>query len=188
MPRPRKTSSPPHWLAIRFPQLSLDLQSRGQSCTRDPLVNGARAVKLDRPAERQALERLAAWCYQYSSQVCIPGDRSGLFLEAGASKRLFGPPDRLCKRLEQELGQIGYRAMTGSAPTPEAAWLGTHEGLHIGLPGHIRQQLGALPLSRLHLDAALAVRRGDELLHLLQSTEHLVEPLRPPRIVGRVGQ
>jgi protein ImuB len=105
-------------------------------------------------AERQALERLAAWCYQYSSQVCIPGDRNGLFLEAGASERLFGPPDRLCKRLEQELGQLGYQVMAGSAPTAEAAWLGAREGLHIPVPGHIRQQLGPLPLSRLHLDAA----------------------------------
>jgi len=111
-------------------------------------------VEHDRPAERQALERLAAWCYQYSSQVCIPGDRNGLFLEAGASERLFGPPDRLCKRLEQELGQLGYQAMAGSAPTPEAAWLGAREGLHIPLPGQVRQQLGPLPLSLLHLDAA----------------------------------
>lgn len=104
--------------------------------------------------EKQALERLAAWCYQYSSQVCIPGDRDGLFLEAGASERLFGRPERLGKRLEQELAQIGYHALTGSAPTPEAAWLAAREGLHIALSGRLRQQLGPLPLSRLYLDAA----------------------------------
>ena len=39
------------------------------------------------------MQRLAAWCYQYSSQVCIPGDRAGLFLETGASQRLIGPSD-----------------------------------------------------------------------------------------------
>jgi len=104
--------------------------------------------------ERHALERLAAWCYQYSSQVCIPGDRNGLFLEAGASKRLFGPAEGLCKRMEQELELLGYHAMAGSAPTPEAAWLTAREHRHITAPGHLRQQLGPLPLELLHLDAA----------------------------------
>jgi protein ImuB len=139
----------------------MDLRSRGQSSTSD-LPVASRAPEHIRqgsrsPAERQALERLAAWCYQYSSQVCIPGDRDGLFLEAGASERLFGRPEWLGKRLEQELGQLGYQAMTGSAPTPEAAWLGAREGLHIAVPGHVRQQLGPLPLSRLQLDAAQRV-------------------------------
>ncbi len=44
--------------------------------------------------------------------------------------------------------------MTGSAPTPEAAWLAAREGLHIAGPEQIRRQLGPLPLSRLHLDSA----------------------------------
>ena len=61
-------------------------------------------VTRDPAAERAALQRLAAWSYQYSDQVCIPGDRNGLFLEAGASERLFGRTEHLGKRLEQELG------------------------------------------------------------------------------------
>ncbi len=144
---PQKTTATPRWLALRFPRLPLDLQSRGQNSSKEPPSG-----KTDPAAERQALERLAAWCYQYSSQVCIPGDRNGLFLEAGASERLFGSPERLGKRLQRELEQLGYHAQAGSAPTPEAAWLIADEGLHIVLSGHIRQQLGPLPLPRLHLD------------------------------------
>jgi len=109
----------------------------------------------DRKAEQQALQRLAAWCYQYSNQVCIPDTRSGLFLEAGASERLFGPSEGMGRRLERELGQLGYHVMTGSAPTPEAAWLAARESRHIASTGHIRRQLGPLPLQQLHLDAAL---------------------------------
>jgi protein ImuB len=118
------------------------------------ILGGLHVAKRDEAAECAALERLAAWCYQYSSQVCIPGDRAGLMLEAGASQRLFGRPAELAKRLRRELGQLGYHALTGSAPTPEAAWLGADEGLHIDAQGRIRRQLGAMPLERLHLDTA----------------------------------
>jgi nucleotidyltransferase/DNA polymerase involved in DNA repair len=108
----------------------------------------------DREAERQALQRLAAWCYQYSSQVCIPGDRIGLLIEAGASGRLFGRPEDLGRRLARELGRLGYHAVAGSAPTPEAAWLAAREGLHITGADELRRQLGPLPLQRLHLEPA----------------------------------
>jgi protein ImuB len=151
-----KTASTPRWLAVRFPQLTLDLHTRGQNTT-DTLFAGPQAVERDAAAEQRALKRLAAWCYQYSNQVCIPGDRNGLFLEAGASERLFGRPEHLSKRLEQELEHLGYHAMTGSAPTPEAAWLAAPEGFHIISPGHVRRQLGPLPLDRLHLDTAQQV-------------------------------
>ncbi len=115
----------------------------------------------DISAEQRALQCLAAWCYQYSHQVSIPTDRNGLLLEAGASERLFGPPEALGKRLEQELGKLGYHAIAGSAPTPEAAWLVAPEGLHICSTGHIRQHIGPLPLKRLHLNSTqqLAMER-----------------------------
>ncbi len=112
------------------------------------------AVEHAEAALRQALQRLAAWCYQYSSQVCMPADRHGLFLETGASERLIGPSEYIGKRLQQELAQLGYCAVTGSAPTPEAAWLAAREGLHIAGPEQIRRQIGPLTLSRLHLDSA----------------------------------
>jgi protein ImuB len=118
------------------------------------LVEGLHVVARDRTAEGEALQRLAACCYRYSSQVCIPGDRPGLFLEAGASERLFGRAQALSRRLEQALGRLGYHATAGSAATPEAAWLAAREAWHIEGTGALRRQLGALPLSRLHLESA----------------------------------
>lgn len=107
------------------------------------------------PTEEQgALQRLAAWCYQYSHQVCLPPGRAGLMLEAGASERLFGKAAILARRIEQELGRIGYRAATGSAPTPEAAWLAAHDAQHVPGHGNIRRQLSPLPLEYLHLRPA----------------------------------
>ena len=109
-------------------------------------------VERDSVAERQALERLAGWCYQYSSQVCLLTDRVGLLLEAGASERLFGAPESLGPRLVRELGGLGYHAGAGSAATPEAAWLAAGDGRHIPGTGRIRRELGAMPLSDLYLD------------------------------------
>jgi len=108
-----------------------------------------------RPAEeRAALQRLAAWCYQYSSQVSISPERPFLLLEAGSSERLFGAPAVIGQRLERELGQLGYHAAAGSAPTPEAAWLAAGEVMHIEASVNIRTHIGPLPLSCLHLQQA----------------------------------
>jgi protein ImuB len=117
------------------------------------LCDTLQIVLRDPEAERQALQLLAAWCYQYSSQVCIPGDRPGLFLEVEASERLFGRPQQLAPRLQHELGRLGYHALTGSAPTLEAAWLAAHEAAHLEERGAIRRQLGPLPLQRLYLES-----------------------------------
>ncbi|MEE8339966.1 MAG: DNA polymerase Y family protein [Xanthomonadales bacterium] len=157
----QKTTSSPCWLGICFPHLALDLLTRGQARNGRPIAISDLVVERDTGAEQRALQRLAAWCYQYSNQVSIAADRNGLLLEAGASERLFGRPQTLGHRLQQALGQLGYHAMAGSAATPEAAWLAACEGLHIRSAGHIRQQIGPLPLERLQLDTAqqLAMER-----------------------------
>lgn len=103
--------------------------------------------------ENSALRRIAAWCYQYSHQVCLPPDRPGLLLEAGASKRLFGDAEALARRIGQELGRIGYRAVSGAAPTLEAAWLAAHDTQYLSRREDIRPRLGPLPLDYLQLDA-----------------------------------
>ncbi|HET6564663.1 MAG TPA: DNA polymerase Y family protein [Xanthomonadales bacterium] len=138
------------------------------------ILNTLQVLPRQHERENEALQGLAAWCYQYSSQVCLPGlgsgsspghghnqnrgkpvdDRRVLWLEAASSERLFGPPAALAQRLERELGKLGYHAMTGSAPTLEAAWLAAGQALHITASGAIRQQLGALPLQQLALDPA----------------------------------
>lgn len=108
----------------------------------------------DTHTEHLALERLAAWCYQYSSQVCLLPGRAALTLEAGASRRLFGSPETLSRELDAALLRMGYHARSGSAPTPEAAQLAARHGLHLAQAAELRRDLGPLPLDSLHLPAA----------------------------------
>lgn len=137
------------------------------------VVTELNCVARDLSGEKQALERIAAWCYQYSHQVSLLANRPGLVLEAGASERLFGKVDVLSRRIEPELGRIGYSAALGSAPTPEAAWLAARESLHITSRNDIRRQLNALSLDHLEFDAGslkamkhMGVRQLHELLRL----------------------
>ncbi len=116
---------PPQWLALHFPDL----------------------------VEQASLKRLAAWCYQYSSQVCITGQYNSLLLEVAASRRLFGDAERLAKRINTELGQLGHRVVSGIAPTPEAAHLAAGNGLHIRTSGDIRKSIGTLNIDSLNLPA-----------------------------------
>ena len=136
---------------------------------------GLHCLPRDTALEQEALKRIAAWCYQYSHQVCLPPGRPGLLLEAGASERLFGKAESLARRIEHELARIGYRAASGSAPTPEAAWLAAHDARHLGRAGDIRRQLGPLPLEYLHLEAD--TRQAMERMGLRQ----LRDLLRLPR-------
>ncbi|MDX1379987.1 MAG: hypothetical protein R3233_02650, partial [Xanthomonadales bacterium] len=92
------------------------------------LADTLQVVSPDPGEETAALERLAAWCYQYSSQVALdlasdpPGGATGappaLLLEVAGSERLFGPAESLAVRLVDALGGLGYRARAGLAPTP----------------------------------------------------------------------
>jgi len=115
------------------------------------VIDGLRILPRQPAQERETLHRLAAWCYQYSSQVSIPPDRPLLLLEAGASQRLFGAPAMLGRKLECELGELGYHAMAGAAPTPEAAWLASGEALFIDPGSNIRAHISPLPLQCLYL-------------------------------------
>lgn len=105
----------------------------------------------DQHAEQAALKRLAGWCYQYSSQVCIAPQHNSLLLEVASSERLFGPAEVLSGHLIQGLGQLGYRAIGGIAPTPEASHLAARHGLHIRTHGDIRKSIGMLSIDNLNL-------------------------------------
>jgi protein ImuB len=120
------TNRPAQWLALHFPQL----------------------------AEQASLERLAAWCYQYSSQVCIARQHNSLLLEVAASRRLFGSAETLANRIHTGLEQLGYQVVSGIAPTPEAAHLAARHGLHIYNTGEIRKSIGALSVECLNLQPA----------------------------------
>jgi protein ImuB len=116
----------PQWLALYFPQLD----------------------------EAAGLERLAGWCYQYSSQVCIVLQRNSLLLEVAASQRLFGNAETLAGRITTELAQLDYRVAIGIAPTPEAAQLAARHGLFIRTTGELRKSIGALGIDSLNLPPA----------------------------------
>ncbi len=116
------------------------------------LLETLHLVSRDTQAEQDALQRLAAWCYQYSSQVTIIPQRTSLVLEVGASRRLFGAAEELAQKLNGELLQLGYHVRAGTAPTPEAACLAARHGLHISRASEIYSRIEKLPLDSLELD------------------------------------
>lgn len=83
-------------------------------------------------AEREALVRLAHWLYHYGSPVVSeqidlqePGrrPRARLWVEAGASLKLFGGLRALAANLRAELQLLGHRAQLAVAPTRAGAAL-----------------------------------------------------------------
>lgn len=104
-------------------------------------------------AEHQALQGLAGWAYQYSSQVSILSERQTLLLEVAGSRRLFGSAQSLLRRLERELPELGYHARLGFGPTPQSACLAARHGLELHNQQELHQALQNLPLSALILEA-----------------------------------
>ncbi len=100
-------------------------RSRG-ICPGMPLT-AARALVHDlisRPrnheAERSALHTLAAWAYQFSSQVSLYPP-CALLIEVQGSLTLFGGRVVLLKKLRTGLAELGYSVQLAGAPTPLAA-------------------------------------------------------------------
>lgn len=94
-------------------------------------------------AERQALHLLAAWAYRFSGQVSRR-EPDTLWLEVGASLRLFNGWPALQRQLHEELQSLGFGAYRlGVAPVAAAACvLALHYG-QIALRQH-GAMLGAL--------------------------------------------
>lgn len=94
-----------------------------------------------RQAEKAALERLAAWAYQFSSTVIVgeaPQElrrarTAALWLEIGASLKLFGGFRNLIERLEAELKALQYSYQLGIAPTLEGAALLARSAIRLAL-------------------------------------------------------
>src|SRR5258706_627562 len=114
--------------------------------------------------EGAALGLLALGAMQWSSQVSIdPADSAGhgpaLWIEIGASSRLFGGHAALRERIAADLAPLGYTHRLGTAPTPAGAALLARAGLATVATTRtqLRQQLAPLPLTLLALpDEALA--------------------------------
>ncbi|HLK70399.1 MAG TPA: DNA polymerase Y family protein [Steroidobacteraceae bacterium] len=135
--------------------------------------------------EGEALERLCAWAYQWSSQVCPRlGDAtraSLLWLELEASRALFGEPRELLGRIRQELADLGITHACAIAPTPSAAALLTQGHSRSGASrcvltlAELQQELAFLPLDWLELP--------NEICAALRSTglSRIAEVLAMPR-------
>ncbi len=144
-------------------------------------------------AEREALERLAAWALGFTPLVSLVPPRA-LLLDVGASLRLFGGPGPLAGRVRDGLAGLGYQGRLALAPTPLGALVlavqadaGARETPLIPDGTALRAALADLPLGALGLHrrewedlAALGLRRVGGLLCLPR--QGLRERLGPRRV------
>jgi hypothetical protein len=109
--------------------------------------------------EQAALDALAACAYRYGDRIVrsvLESDRDyglprhGLWLEVGASLRLFGGLQALVDGLLADLAALGHVVQTGIAPTPEAAAVLARAG-----SAHPVLALDALPAALAPLPLAL---------------------------------
>jgi protein ImuB len=158
----------PLWLAIRLPRLPLEVlppASTGET-PRNPR------------AERAALKALCAVAYQFSGTVTAqpraPADRvHTIWLEIGASLRLFDGLEPLLARLRASLARLGYAHALGVAPTLEGASLLADAGLPPCRElAALHAAIGKLPGARLALpEDVLAALEGSGLTRIGQVLE-----------------
>src|SRR5262249_37150511 len=85
------------------------------------LAGDLRILARDPQAERETLERIAAWAGQFTPMVSVDGQ--GIVLEIESSLRLFDGHAKLTASIQRGVHQLGYRATIGIAPTALAARL-----------------------------------------------------------------
>ena len=134
----------------------------GQSLTAAQALTKTFASAEYDPAEIERHQQfLAAWAYQFSSQVSLYYPRALLF-EIESSLGLFGPWPQFEARLRKELAELGFRHRIVAAPNPAAAraLANIEDGLAVQDDG-LMQALGPLPIDRAGLDpqAATALSR-----------------------------
>lgn len=113
-------------------------------------------------AERAALERLATWAYQFSGTVILGeiftdlqrARGTALWLEIGASLRLFGGFRKLIEQLEAELRTLSYSYQLGIAPTLEGSALLARTGVRVAITtvAALRARVDAISVNWLNLD------------------------------------
>jgi protein ImuB len=137
------------WLCIRLPQFAREAIAGTGLAAEEDAAGGSQA-------QREALERLAAWAYQWSSRISYTPCEPLLWLELGASAALFGGQQALRTRIEAGLSELGYSHVCALAPSASAAALLTYadEPRCVLTKLQLRQRLDALPLALLELSAA----------------------------------
>jgi len=109
-----------------------------------------RILPRDACAERDCLERLAAWAAQFTPMSCVDGQ--GIALEVESTQRLFEGHAKLSASIRRGIHELGFHATLGIAPTPLAARIFSRaeaEGLRVRgclEPGEIRERIAGLPL------------------------------------------
>ena len=128
-------------------------------------------------AERTTLERLAGWCYRFSSEVSLEPPQA-LVLEAARSLKLFGGAAALLERVTREVSGLGHETRCCLAPTPAGALVLAACSIQGVIPDRdtLRAALSRLPLTALDLDEHLHIdlrrmglRRIGDLLRLPRS-------------------
>jgi len=110
-------------------------------------------------AEASALQRLACWAGEYTSEISLRPPQT-LLLEIGASLRLFGGAEALYARIVSACAGQGFQSQTAIAPTPLAAeWLASAANGALCLDGKtLPALLAPLPLQVLALSPAEEAR------------------------------
>jgi len=105
--------------------------------------------------ERRAIQAIASWSHQFTSDVCFDSARWTLWLEVGASLRYFNGLSRVFAQVRDGIAQLGYSAYCGIAPTLEAAALLAHhpDVLPILNTSELHPKLSPLPLASLDIGA-----------------------------------
>ncbi len=109
----------------------------------------------DPRAERQALEDLALWAYQFSAHICF--EPALLLLEIGASVRLFSGLDALLQGIRRQVDSLQHRRQWALAPTPMAAALLARcaPGCRVLQTAQLPAALAPIPLARFTREPAL---------------------------------
>ena len=165
------------WLAIRLPRLPLEVLSPPDRSTRGQ-APATEATPRNPRAEREALKALCAAAYQFSGTLTAqprapePGIHT-IWLEIGASLRLFKGLDALLAKLAASLARLGYSHRMGVAPTPEGASVLADAGLPpCRAPEELFAALKPVPAAQLALpEDVLAAFEGSGLARIGQVLE-----------------
>ena len=129
------------------------------------LAGDIRVLARDEAAERDALQRLAAWAGQFTPMACV--DAGGIVLEVESCLKLFDGHAKLTAAIRRGARDLGFHATLGVAPTPLAARLFARaeaRGLQVRsclALDDLRERLDDLPLFLLDRDEKTLARLTD---------------------------
>ena len=112
-----------------------------------------RCIAQDAEQERQTLNQLAQWMYDFTPHVCILSSDS-ILLEVAGCLKLFDGLDTLKTHIQNRLHQLGYSAKIGISTTGLAAQVAAKNELPLHTTGSPISQLQHLSIHQLALQPA----------------------------------